>query len=255
MHEAETDFLKLRNTRHFPPLLRMALVLGIFAHVFGFLAFKIASNSLPSHEEELAFIALVSDGAEGNASELAEQASLFDSAPLFIPGEWSSASQGFSHWSDPGQRIFSELEPKIQVIGDIRPKSWALPPLAEVRQPSDFLALHFWDLFSYFGEGASEVEPHVSHGGSVQVRVLGGNEIDPSDFSIRMDLDVQIEAFAAQPIIYSVHLFASGMPAGAPLLKQSSGSEALDAEVLEWLLRPSTQAQLPAGLLELRFYL
>lgn len=255
MHEQEADSLKSRNAKHFSPLLRLALVLGILVHGFGFLAFKIASNTLPSLEEEFAFISLVSAGVEENASELAEQASLFDSAPLFMPGEWSSAAQVFSYRVDQDRRIFPELEPSIQIIDEIRPKSWALSSVTDVRQPSDFLALHFWDLFSYFGEGEFGSETHARHGGSVLVRALSGNEVYPSDYSIRIDLDFQTEAYLAQPVVYLVHVFAPGMPAGAPLLKQSSGSDSLDAEVLEWLVLPSTLARLPAGLLELHFYL
>lgn len=259
MHEQEADSLKSRNARHFSPLLRLALVLGILVHVIGFLAFKIASNSLPSPEEKLAFISLFTSGVEEDASEFAEQASLFDSAPLFMPGEWSSAAQVFSHRSDQERRIFPELELGIPIIDEIRPQSWTLSSVGDVRQPSDFLALHFWDLFSYFGGGETREqaagEAHASHGGSMQVRVLSGNEVYPSDYSIRMDLDFQTEAFAAQPIVFAANLFAPGMLAGAPLLKQSSGSDSLDAEVLEWLVRPSTLARLPAGLLELRFYL
>lgn len=255
MREQVTEPVKSRNARHLSPLLRLALIFGILVHGFGFLIFKIASNSLPTHEEEAAFIALVSEELEENASAFVEQASLFDSAPLFVPGEWSSAAQVFSHRSVQDRRSFSDFEPSIQIIDEIRPSSWALSRMTDIKQPSDLLALHFWDMFSYFGEKENRVEAYESNGGTVLVTILSGNEVYPSDYNLRMEVDLQTQEFAAQPVVYVLSLFAPGIPVGAPILTQSSGSDALDAEVLEWLLGPVTLARLPAGLLELHFYL
>lgn len=252
MREPVADSLAARNARHLSPLLRVALLLGILAHFLGFLIFKIASDPLPTREEDPAFITLVSTEGEAEASELVEQASLFDSAPLFVPGEWSSAAQVFSSRSVPDWRNFADFEPSIELMDKVRPTGLSLAGVAQVKQPSDLLDLRFWDLLSNFGQLETTVEAFEDSGSVAQVTVMTGHSADSFDNNIRLEVDVAPEELATRPVVLMVNMSAPGFPIGAPLLEQSSGSDAWDAAVLEWLSRPSTLAQLPAGFLELR---
>lgn len=256
MGEQVADSLKSRNARHLSPLLRVALVLGLLVHALGFLIFRIASDPLPGRQENSAFITLVSTEMEEDAAELVEQASLFDSAPLFIPGEWSSAAQVFAARTEQDWRSFSDLEPDLELKDEIRPSRFSLARVAALEQPSDLLDWRFWDLLSAFGEQEFGIEALESLGSTASVTVLSGNEVYPSGYNIRLDLDLPEEesSLATQPLVLVLNMSAPGLPLGAPLLKESSGSDALDAKVLEWLARPATLAQLPAGFLELRVF-
>lgn len=256
MREKKADSLHTGGARHLSPLLRAALVLGLLVHGLGFLIFRIASDPLPAREESPAFITLVSTQRQEDAAELVEQASLFDSAPLFIPGEWSSAAQVFSARTERDWRSFPDFEPELELKDEIRPSRFSLAQASDLEQPSDLLHWRFWDLFSAFGEKESRVQAFEQAESIASITILSGNSVYPPEYNIRMAVDLpEAEAlFAAQPLVIILNMSAPGLPMGTPLLKQSSGSEAIDARVLEWLGWPATLAQLPAGFLELRVY-
>ncbi|MFU8847401.1 MAG: hypothetical protein ACNA77_01620 [Opitutales bacterium] len=256
MREKKADSLQAGRARHLSPLLQAALVLGLLVHALGFLIIRIASDPLPAREENPAFITLVSTEGQEDAAELVEQASLFDSAPLFIPGEWSSAAQVFSARTERDWRSFPSFEPELELKDEIRLSRLSLAQRSDLERPSDLLNWRFWDLFAAFGEKESSVEAFESAGSIASVTILSGNAVYPPEYNLRMAVDLPVDEafFAAQPLVLTLNLSAPGLPMGAPLVEQSSGSEALDARLLEWLRRPATLAQLPAGFLELRVY-
>lgn len=243
-----------RNSRHISPLLKTALLLGVLVHLTGFFIFSVISNPLPSRDESRAFISLVPTEAGGDEAELIEQASLFDSAPLFIPGEWSSASGVFSSKILRDWQVFPEYEPSIELINEVKPNRLLLPKLAAVTQPSDLLDLHFWDLLSYFGQGELEVEKPGSWNSVAEATVISGSDEYSSDLNIRIEVDLPSGEFGESPIVFLLNMSAPGLPAGAAVLRQSSGSDDLDAAALEWLSRPETLAKLPAGFLQIRVF-
>lgn len=243
-----------RDSRHISPLLKSALLLGVLVHLAGFFIFRIVSSPLPSSQPESAYISLVPTQTEGAEDELIEQASLFDSAPLFVPGEWSSASRIlpakiFQEW-----QAFPDFEPSLELMEDVRPERLAIPQVADVKQPSDLLDFRFWDLFSYFGDREVPVEMQEAWDSLAEVRVLVANKEDPSDFTIRLPADLAPEEFGSRPVVFLFNMHAPGLPVADPLLKQSSGSSDLDTRALAWLLRPETLARLPAGFLEIRIF-
>ena len=243
-----------RDSRHVSPLLKLALLLGILVHLSGFFVFRVISSPLPSSEESAAFISLVPMGPESHEAELIEQASLFDSAPLFIPGEWNSASKIlpagiFEEW-----QAFPDFEPRLELMDEVGPDRGSLSQVAGVNQPSDLLALRFWDLLSYFGQGEREVAARQTWGSLARVRVLKGSEENVPSREYRLQADLAAEEYAPYPVVFVLNMHAAGLPMGAPLLRQSSGSDSLDAKALEWLERPDTMARLPAGLLEIRIF-
>lgn len=236
------------------PLLKTALLFGILVHLLGFFMFSIISNPLPTGEESVAFIALLPPEVEGDEAELAEQASLFDSAPLFIPGEWSSASGVFSSKILRDWQVFPDYEPSIELMNEVRPARLSLPEVPTVEQPSDLLELRFWDLFSSFGQGELTIETPESWNSVAVVTIVSGNEEYSPEFDLRLEADFSSEIFAERPIIFFLNMSAPGLIVGAPVLRQSSGAGDLDAAALEWLRRPETLAKLPAGFLKLRIF-
>lgn len=243
-----------RNSRHISPLLKIALLLGVLLHLSGFFIFRVIFNPLPSSEEGAAFIALVPTDVEDDEDELIEQASLFDSAPLFIPGEWSSASNVFSSRVLQDWQVLPDFEPSIELKEEVQPDRLSLPVIAAVEEPSDLLDFRFWDLFSAFGQGEIQMEaPGAWNSLAVATVISGNGEYSPGS-SIHLEADLASGEFAMRPLVYFLNMSAPGLPLGDPLLRQSSGSASLDAEVAEWLTRPDTLAKLPAGFLELRVF-
>lgn len=245
---------KGRDSPHISPLLKVALLLGILVHLSGFFMFRVISNSLPSREETTAFISLVPTDVTGYETELIEQASLFDSAPLFIPGAWSSASGVFSSKILRDWQVFPDFEPSIELMDEVKPGRLSLHHAAGLKEPSDLLGLRFWDLFSQFGQGEVHLDKPKDRSSVAVATIISGNDEYPSGSDVRLDAKLQSEAFASRLLVFSLNMSAPGLPIGAPVLRESSGSPSLDAEVLEWLTRPETLARLPAGFLELRVF-
>jgi len=245
---------EIRNSRHISPLLKTALLVGVLLHLAGFFIFSIISSPLPSREESGAFVSLVPSEVEGDETELIEQARLFDSAPLFIPGEWSSSSGVFSSKILRDWQVFPDFELSIELMNEVKPERLSLPQITSVEQPSDLLGFRFWDLFSYFGQGEVRAWPSDSWSSVAVATIISGNEEYPDDYSILVGADLPQEEFAERPIVFFLNMSAPGLMMGAPILRQSSGSDNLDAEALKWLERPETLAKLPAGFLELRIF-
>ena len=245
-----------QGSRHISPLLRLALLLGVLVHLAGFFFFRVISNPLPTRAEESAYITLISKETEGGKAELIEQASLFDSAPLFIPGEWSTASGVFSSRTvqDMHMQVFPDYEPEIELLDEVRPVRMSLPRVAALERPSDLLDLRFWDLFAYFGEKEIQIEAPDPWTSVAVITVLSGGGDYPEQSEVLLEIETGLEEFGQRPVAIVLNMTAPGLPIGAPVLKQSSGSEVLDSEVLGWLGRPGTLAKLPAGLLEIRVF-
>lgn len=245
---------EVRKSRDVAPMLRIALLLGVLVHVAGFFFFRVVSNPLPSRSDNSAYIALLPADQGDGEIELVEQASLFDSAPLFIPGKWSSASQVFPSGMTPDFRVFPDYEPSIELLEELKPMRLSLANTANVQEPIDLLNLRFWDLFDSFGEAETPVA-ELGNGKSVAaIRILAGDGDVSPNVDLRYEIELETESFGIRPAVYYLAMSAPGLPLDAPVLRQSSGSDDLDAVVLEWLLRPATLARLPAGYLEIRFF-
>lgn len=243
-----------RAARNVAPMLRIALLLGVLVHVAGFFFFRVISNPLPSRSDYPAFIALLSADQSGGDAELTEQASLFDSAPLFIPGEWSSAAQVFPVRMAQDSQVFPDYQPNLELLNELKPVKLSALTIADVREPADLLDLRFWDLFEAFGESSTPVV-ELGRGGAVAVvRIMAGGDGASADADLRYEVELESDSFGLRPVVFYLSMSAPGLPMGNPVLRQSSGSESLDADAMAWLLRPATLASLPAGYLEIRIF-
>lgn len=243
-----------RKTRDVAPMLRIALLLGVLVHVAGFFFFRVLSNPLPTRSENSAYIALLSADESGGDLEMAEQASLFDSAPLFVPGKWSSASQVFPIGMAEDLQVFPEYEPSLELLDEIKPIRLSSLNVMDVQEPSDLLNLRFWNFYESFGE-SGEPAVELGNGKSVAVvNILSGNVDASPDVGLRIEFELDTDSFGLRPVVYYLSMSAPGLPIGTPVLRQSSGSDSLDAGALAWLLKPATLAALPAGYLEIRVF-
>ncbi|MEE2988929.1 MAG: hypothetical protein VX372_05090 [Verrucomicrobiota bacterium] len=223
---------------------------GVCVHLVGFLIFRVVSNPLPTREATPPFVQYVSPNTLLSGAALEEQAVLFDSAPLFVPGKWNA-----SHNLRPISRERTLLsfdaygEPRSDFSSALISKGLPLGLNYAVTEPADLLALRYWDLFGGLGQTAPVVEQLEGIGVFVEVRTVEGRVVQtvPADLSV---LSMQ----AIQPTTYFLGVEAGGRVLGRPTLSASSGDTAFDTAAYTWLVESGFTAGLPAGFFEIRVY-
>jgi len=229
--------------------MQIAIIIGICLHILGYLVFRAVPKTIFIKEESSSFVQYVSPQGLLKDSKLEEQALLFDSAPLFIPGPWNSAHK----FDLPSRALpfssFSAYEPEISfsealLLDDLSPgKSYS------VNLPVDLLAWRYWDLFRGFGVEVIDVPQFESTGIFVEVRLLSGEVFCALPTKIDM-----VSINAEQPAKYYLFVDTSGRSLGRPALASSSGDVAFDAAAYTWIVESGLSAGLPSGLLEMSVY-
>lgn len=235
--------------RIFPQRIQIALALGIFLHLLGFFIFRAVSKPLPVHDVRLPFVVYLSPQTLHAESMLEEQAALFDSAPIFMPGSWNSAQK---HSLPNRVRAFSSFpayEPEISfsnaLLTDIMPFS----EKHSVTTPADLLSWQYWNLSKGFvGEDITE-EKFESNGVFAEVCRLNGQIL------LSMPTDINLVTIQAeQPVVYYLRIEAGGRSLGRPTLYASSGDLTFDTAAYAWLVDSGLSAGLPAGLFEISIF-
>lgn len=231
------------------PRVLIAVFLGICLHIFGYLAFRAVPKPILIKEESSPFVQYVSSQGLLEGSALDEHAVLFDSAPLFIPGQWNSA-----HKFEPPSRAlpfssFSAYEPEISfseaLLLDDLPSRQSYP----VNSPVDLLAWRYWDLFRGFGGEVMDIQEFESTGSFMEVCFLNGEVLRV--LPVRIDL---VSMMAEQPAKYYLRIDESGRSIGRPALASSSGDVAFDGAAYTWIVESGLSAGLPAGLFKMSIY-
>ncbi len=231
------------------PVLRISLLLGVCVHLAGFLVFRVISNPLPTRDQTAPFVQYVSPGSMMSGPELEEQAVLFDSAPLFIPGRWNAAHNLNPPSRDRVLLRFPSYDPEMDPASTLLPESLPLGQSYAVREPMDLLALRYWDLFRGFALGEAVPVAFEATGSFAEVRSATGRVLSRLPVALEM-----LSTQAVQPVSYFLRVEASGRVLGRPTLSASSGDSAFDAAVYTWLIGPGVAARLPVGFLEIRVY-
>jgi hypothetical protein len=238
------------SRRILSPFSYILISIGVFAHLLGFLVFRVVSNPLPTSEAIPPFVQYVSPSKLLSGAALEEQAALFDSAPLFVPGKWNA-----SHNLRPSSRERSLLsfdaygEPRGDFSSDLISKGLPLGLNFAVTEPVDLLALRYWDLFGGIGLTAPVVEQLEGTGVFVEVRTVEGRVVQ----TVPVDLAV-LSMRAIQPTTYFLGVEAGGRALGRPTLSVSSGDTAFDTAAYSWLVESGFTAGLPIGFFEIRVY-
>ena len=232
------------------PLLCILIFIGVSAHLLGFLFFRVVSNPLPPSEAIPPFVQYVSPSTLLSGAALEEQAALFDSAPLFVPGKWNA-----SHNLRPSSRERTLLsfdaygEPRGDFSSDLISEGLPLGLNFEVTEPVDLLALRYWDLFGDIGLTGPVVEELEGTGVFVEVRTVEGRVVQ----TVPVDLAV-LSMRAIQPTSYFLGVEAGGRALGRPTLSVSSGDTDFDTAAYTWLVESGFTAGLPTGFFEIRVY-
>lgn len=231
------------------PFLRISLLLGVCVHLAGFLVFRVISNPLPTREESRPFVRYVSSDTLLSGVELEEQAALFDSAPLFIPGQWNAAHNLHPPSRDRVLLRFPAYEPKIDFSSALVPSSLPVGQTYAVKEPVDLLKLRYWDLFRGFGQLAANLPQLEEVGVFAEVRSLAGEVLR----TVPVDVEL-VSLQAIQPAVYFLRVESAGRAVGRATLSASSGDVAFDAAVYTWLAESGFAAGLPDGMFEIRVY-
>lgn len=238
------------KNRILSPFSYVLILLGVCAHLVGFFVFRVVSNPLPTREAIPPFVQFVSPSTLVSGAVLEEQAALFDSAPLFVPGKWNA-----SHNLRPLSRERTLLsfsaygEPQSDFSTALITEGLPVGLESAVTEPADLLALRYWDLFRGVGQTASFVEELEDTGVFVEVRTIEGRVVQ----TVSAELAV-LSMQAIQPTTYFLGVEAGGRVLGRPTLSVSSGDTAFDTAAYIWLVESGFTAGLPAGFFEIRVY-
>lgn len=238
------------KNRILSPFSYVLILLGVCAHLVGFFVFRVVSNPLPTREAIPPFVQFVSPSTLVSGAVLEEQAALFDSAPLFVPGKWNASHNlrplsrertllSFSAYGEPQSDFSTALITEELPVG----------LESAVTEPADLLALRYWDLFRGVGQTASFVEELEDTGVFVEVRTIEGRVVQ----TVSAELAV-LSMQAIQPTTYFQRVEAGGRVLGRPTLSVSSGDSTFDTAAYTWLVESGFSAGLPAGFFEIRVY-
>lgn len=242
--------VEARSTeRVLSPFLRLSLLLGVLVHIAGFLIFRVISNPLPVQEETSPFVQYVPSAALERGAVLEEQAALFDSAPLFVPGVWNAANNLTLPSADRGLLRFPSYLPPMDVAGALLPEGITVDPGYEVGIPEDLLAFRFWNLFDGIGSERRPVEPLPETSAFAEVRSLAGGA--PTIFPV--DLEV-LSYQATRPARFFIRVEPDGRVLGGPVLSSSSGDTIFDEAAFDWLSRGDAAGRFSRGYQEVRVF-
>ena len=231
------------------PILRVSLLVGVVVHLAGFLLFRVLSSPLPVRGETKPFVQFVSAQNLSSGAELEEQAALFDSAPLFVPGPWNAAHNLKVPQRERALQRFPAYQAEMDVAEALIPGALPLGERYDVSEPVDLLALRFWDLFSGIAVQPENVPELAEAGVAVEVRSLSGEVL------LQRQADMEILSFQSiQPASFFVRIESGGRMTGRPVLESSSGDPAFDTAALDWLSQSGVAVSFPAGFLEIRIY-
>ena len=233
-------------------VVRFSFWIALFVHVSGFLLFQLITNYLPDRQPARPYVTFVSDDSMAKDTELEESALLFDSAPLFIPTRWNASQRIEVDFEDVSLGQFAEFEPQIKLLNELRPTSALIAEPYPINQPSDLLASRFWRFFGDFGQSTDVIQPFESAAPLAEISVQGESErwVIP----LRADLESAKPFSMLRPAFYAVRMSNSGLAWSVPTLIETSGDEAFDQSVAQWLQRPEILALLPDGYLSIRVF-
>ena len=253
--DRSVEIASARNDKSFrfmSPMLLGALIAGVLVHLAGFLVFRVASNPLPTRDQSAGFVRYVSASSLAGDLALEEQAQLFDSAPLFVPTQWNAAQSVSLMPRDRVRARFSEFEPVIDLVRELRPVSLSVGDEGGVSKPADLLKSRFWVFFEGFGQAREVIVPFPSIGHFAEVVVIGAE--DEGALLIESPLKFTDTSVVPEPVSLLLRISSGGVYIGGAVISRSSGNVEFDRAAQNWLRLPETLGQLPAGYLDIKVY-
>ncbi len=228
------------------PLALAAILGGTAVHVLAIVLVRLPEAAIPSPAGAAPFVRWAEDADED--TRIREQALLFDSAPLFVPTVWNSASavDGVASLEEQAE-LYGPFRPRLRIdavdapIGEFaaRFRPQALDPLRDVRMLRGTEG---------FGKDSAAVG---SAPAPRPVRILA-EPLAPDGAASEQRLELPESVAEAVPgglwetPVFFLHIGLSGM-VGAPVLSRSSGVEDLDTALRHHLAGADFARRLEPG--------
>lgn len=221
------------------------LAAALAVHAAGLLLFQLRDDESPAPEVDYLFASLPSiHWQEAQGDLLREQAYLFDSAPLFLPTRWNSASSPvvealekrpaelFS--SFPARLSYGESDFGLAAMAKVEPE----PPLQSLKSFID-------KTHTVFGRGPVEQPELDSRFAIIEI-------LDPARGEVVMRSPVPGEGAPVvnnrfwRPVEFLMQVESVGR-VGEPVLLEGSGVEEVDQFLRAALLRLASEQMLAVG--------
>lgn len=232
--------------------LKVGLFIVVILHVLVLFLFRIKTNHPANHELQKPYVTFVSDVSFSQDAELEEYAMLFDSAPLFIPTRWNAAQLVNVDFKNVSLRQFAEFEPTFELFNQLKPEGLLRADEYKIEKPADLLVSRFWSFFGEFGRSTNLPVSFEATNPVAEVSVIG----QPENAPVLMKVDMKPPGTfpITDPVSYTIRRTTASPVWGAPVLLETSGNEALDQSIKQWLQQPEILSQLPIGYLMVRVF-
>ncbi|AWT59346.1 MAG: hypothetical protein DF168_00531 [Candidatus Moanabacter tarae] len=229
----------------------MAISVGLMVHLAVFVPLSFESRSVDREKIREAFVQYP-DRREGEHSVLLkEQASLFDSAPLFLPTPHNhSFSLKEIRMQEEETTLFDSFPAKITLSR----LNWEAFSWFEKPGVSDYrgvLRSEFWNIFHYLGSSPRSKDVETKRGSWIEIVPYGRSTptlVEPLPIQIRQ----AGEGVLWSPVALRILVDRIG-PIGAPLLVNSSGSYRVDEAIERYLLEAARDWGLRPGYYKVLF--
>lgn len=229
-------------------LLKVALVVGILAHLAGFAAFRVVDTATPTVTRQEAFVRFDNLTSQNRDRFFEEQAMLLDSEPLFLPTQWNYAARVRTETP----RILPQSLPfepfsetirlrRVDFFGD-RPVE---TPINSPRLIADIIRDR-GDVLASVTVSPEPETPLSERIAFLRFQRIGGGELVIERIVRREGETLPVYEQLWQPVELLIQIDAGGK-VDQPVMISTSGSEEQDGRILEWLVDPETIRGVPSG--------
>lgn len=245
---SEQAHINHQNGQGAIPLLKVALAIGILAHVAGFAAFRVVDTAAPPELKQQAFIRFQNSTAQDRDRFFEEQAMLLDSEPLFLPTQWNYAARVRTETPQlaPPPPPFGPFAETIRLrrvdfFGD-RPIESAVNSPQLIANILSNRA----DLLSSLYFPSTPSVPLTERTAFLRFNRIGSQPL-VIERIVRLDSEPGVtNGRLWEPAELLLQVDSAGR-LGDPVIVATSGSEEKDAEIVEWVTAPESIRNLPPG--------
>lgn len=237
-----------QNSQRAASLFKVALAIGILAHLAGFAAFRVVDTVTPVSVRQQAFIRFENLTAQDGDRFFEEQAMLLDSEPLFLPTQWNYAARVRTEAPQPSPtqlpfEPFSETIRLRQVdfFGDHPIEAPVNTPQLIANIISDRR-----DVLSSVNISSSSAAPLTNRLAFIRFQRIGGEEIIVERVIRSAGDAITPLGQLWEPVELLMQIDAGGRM-DKPVMVSTSGSEETDARILEWVVAPENIRGVPPG--------
>lgn len=229
-------------------LLRVALAIGILAHLAGFALFRVVDAVTPVNIQQTPFIRFENFTARNRDRFFEEQAMLLDSKPLFLPTTWNYAARVRTETpttlppSIPFEPFAETIHLRQVDFFGTRPSE---PPVNTSQLIVD-LIMDRNDVLANIAPSVAPDPPLPERLAFIRLQKLDGPELVIERIIRPNGEKVPVNGQLWEPVELLLQIDAGGK-VDNPVKISSSGSEESDGHIIEWTTAPETLRNVPPG--------